>query len=232
MARNVPAERVGRGTNPREWPLSWNYPRDILEHVLEYFTTNYAAPGLVSDKRLPTHEEIAGLSLDGIDKAYPLSVLKKQSVITTASVPRHRRHLRHGCGPRTCARPSGGQKGHRSDSGRQRFVLSEGMRWTWAGHPLTDDTPPLQQVWIERQWWLGWVHSTRQSSLSGSYLTKHRLGGTICAKYITGVDVSRWVPRSQHWWRASRTCAVGSTPSIPAYFECQNQRSEVRDQNT
>ncbi len=71
-------------------------PRDRLEHVLEYFTTNYAAPGLVSDKRLSMHEEIAGLSLDGIDKAYPLSVLKEQSVINDRIGERaHRHHLRH-----------------------------------------------------------------------------------------------------------------------------------------
>jgi len=31
------------------------------------------------------------------------------------------------------------------------------MGWTWAGNPLTSDTPPLQRLWIERQWWLGWV---------------------------------------------------------------------------
>jgi hypothetical protein len=38
-------------------------PRDRLEHLLEVFSTNYAAPGFITDKRLPKHAEIAGLSL-------------------------------------------------------------------------------------------------------------------------------------------------------------------------
>jgi hypothetical protein len=25
------------------------------------------------------------------------------------------------------------------------------------GQPASPHTPPLQQLWIERQWWLGWV---------------------------------------------------------------------------
>ncbi len=37
------------------------------------------------------------------------------------------------------------------------FSSASGMRWTLTGQPLTDETPPLQPVWIERQWWLGWV---------------------------------------------------------------------------
>ena len=133
-------------------------PRDILEHVLEYFTTNYAAPGLVSDKRLPTHEEIAGLSLDGIDKAYPLSVLKEQSVINDRIGKRDIAVIYDTDADLVLALdPLAGKKVIDLIPADNGLSSSEGMRWTWAGHPLTDDTPPLQQVWIERQWWLGWV---------------------------------------------------------------------------
>lgn len=42
-------------------------PRDRQEHMLDAFSTNYAAPGFITDKRLPMHEEITGLSMAGVD---------------------------------------------------------------------------------------------------------------------------------------------------------------------
>ena len=133
-------------------------PRHRLEHMLEIFTTNYAAPGLITDKRLPMHEEIAGLSLDGVDKVYPLAVLQAQGVINDRIGEHAIAILYHADADHVLAldRLVGGKtidlvpaNGGLSSAG--------GMRWTWAGQPLTADTPPLQQVWIERQWWLGWV---------------------------------------------------------------------------
>jgi len=133
-------------------------PRDRLEHVLEYFTTNYAAPGLVSDKRLSTHEEIAGLSLEGVDRAYPLSVLRERGVINDRIGERAIAIIYDATADHVLAldRLVDGKAidldptdGGLSSPGR--------MRWTGSGRPLSADTPPLQQVWIERQWWLGWV---------------------------------------------------------------------------
>ena len=133
-------------------------PRHRLEHLLEAFSTNYAAPGLVTDKRLPMHEEIAGLSLSGVDKAYPLAVLREQGVINDRIGERsiaiiydadadHVMALDRLVGDKTIDLvPANGG-----------VSSPDGMRWTWAGQPLTADTPPLRQVWLERQWWLGWV---------------------------------------------------------------------------
>lgn len=133
-------------------------PRHRLEHMLEIFTTNYAAPGLITDKRLPMHEEIAGLSLAGVDRAYPLALLREQIVINDNigehaiailydADADHVLALERQLGDKTIDLvPTGGG-----------LSSTGGMRWTWTGQPLTDETPPLQQIWIERQWWLGWV---------------------------------------------------------------------------
>ena len=133
-------------------------PRQRLEHLLEAFTTNYAAPGLVSDRRLPLHEEIAGLSLAGVDKAYPLAALRERGVINDRIGGRaiaiiydaaadHALALDREVGDKTIdLLPANGG-----------VSSADGMQWTWAGQPITADTLPLRQVWLERQWWLGWV---------------------------------------------------------------------------
>jgi len=51
-------------------------PRDRLEYLLETFSTNYTASGFVTDNRLPMHEEIVGVSLAGVDRAYRLVVIR------------------------------------------------------------------------------------------------------------------------------------------------------------
>ncbi len=134
-------------------------PRDRLEHLLETFTTNYFAPGFISDKRLPAHEEIAGLSLAGVDRAYPLGVLRDRGVIND--------HI----GEHGFIIIYNADADHVIALDRQvdniliDLVLTNGglsssdgmMRWTLVGSPLTADTPPLRRLWLERQWWLGWV---------------------------------------------------------------------------
>jgi hypothetical protein len=134
-------------------------PRDRLEHLLDTFTTNYATPGLITDKRLPMHEEIAGLSLAGVDRAYPLTVLRNRDAINDRIGERYiaiiydadANHVialdRHVSGKAIDLVPANGGLSSRDGM----------MRWTWAGSPLTSNTPPLQRLWIERQWWLGWV---------------------------------------------------------------------------
>ena len=133
-------------------------PRHRLEHMLEAFSTNYAAPGFVTDKRLPLHEEIAGLSLDGVDRAYPLATLKEQGVINDTVGGRPIAILYDADADHVLAldRQVGDQT---IDLVPANGGLSspEGMSWTWAVQPLTADTPPLQPLWLERQWWLGWV---------------------------------------------------------------------------
>jgi hypothetical protein len=134
-------------------------PRDRLEHLLEAFTTNYAAPGFITDKRLANHEEIAGLSLAGVDRAYPLTVLRNKGIINDR------------IGERSVAIIYDADADHVIALDRLvadktidlvpangALSSSDGiLRWTLAGNPLNDNTLPLQRLWIERQWWLGWV---------------------------------------------------------------------------
>lgn len=134
-------------------------PRDRLEYLLETFSTNYAAPGFVTDNRLPMHEEIVGVSLAGVDRAYPLVVIRNQGVI----------HDR--IGENSIAIVYDADADHvnafnclvsdkiieLAPANGALSSLDGMMRWTWMGNPLTANTPPLQKLQIERQWWLGWV---------------------------------------------------------------------------
>jgi hypothetical protein len=134
-------------------------PRDRLEYLLEIFSTNYAASGFVTDNRLPMHEEIVGVSLAGVDRAYPLVVIRNQGVI----------HDR--IGENSIAIVYDDDADHISafnclvsdkiielaPANGALSSLDGMMRWTWMGNPLTANTPPLQKLQIERQWWLGWV---------------------------------------------------------------------------
>jgi len=134
-------------------------PRDRLEYLLETFSTNYAASGFVTDHRLPMHEEIVGVSLAGVDRAYPLVVIRNQGVI----------HDR--IDENSIAIVYDADADHvnafnclvsdkiieLAPANGALSSLDGMMRWTWMGNPLTANTPPLQKLQIERQWWLGWV---------------------------------------------------------------------------
>ena len=134
-------------------------PRDRLEYLLETFSTNYAASGFVTDNRLPMHEEIVGVSLAGVDRAYPLVVIRNQGVI----------HDRIGENSIAIVYDADADYVNAfnclvsdkiiefAPANRALSSLNGRMRWTWMGNPLTANTPPLQKLRIERQWWLGWV---------------------------------------------------------------------------
>ena len=143
-------------------------PRHRLEHLLDKFTTNFAAPGLVTDRRLAMHEEIVGISLDGVDKAYPLSVLRSKGLI----------HDR--IGKNNIIIVYDPDNDHASVFSSQitaeksiGLVISNGilsssdgsMRWKWSGAPISSDTPPLEKLRGERQWWLGWVEFHPESQI-------------------------------------------------------------------
>ena len=134
-------------------------PRDRLEYLLETFSTNYAALGFVTDNRLPMHEEIVGVSLAGVDRAYPLVVIRNQGVI----------HDRIGENSIAIVYDADADYVNAfnclvsdkiielAPANGALSSLDGMMRWTWMGNPLTANTPPLQKLQIERQWWLGWV---------------------------------------------------------------------------
>lgn len=109
-------------------------PRGILtfqqvEFLLDLFTSRYKTPGLNrNDKRLPSHEEVGGLVLNGAARAYPLSQLKRSPVVpdTLGGVPLIVRY----------------------DAHHDRI---DAYRLGADGRP--DPTQPLP---IQRQFWHGW----------------------------------------------------------------------------
>ena len=134
-------------------------PRDRLEYLLETFSTNYAASGFVTDNRLPMHEEIVGVSLAGVNRAYPLDVIRNQGVIydrigENSIVIVYDVDADH-VNAFNCLVSD---KSIELAPANSALSSPDGMmRWTWTGIPLTANTPPLQKLKIERQWWLGWV---------------------------------------------------------------------------
>ncbi len=134
-------------------------PRGRLEHLLDAFSTNYAAPGFITDKRLPMHEEIAGLSIAGVDRAYPLTILRDRGVINDRIGERDIALVYDASADHVIAldRLVGGKTIDLVSTNGGISSPDGMMGWKWAGNPLTSNTPPLQRLWIERQWWLGWV---------------------------------------------------------------------------
>jgi len=104
------------------------------------------------------HEEIGGVSLAGVNRAYPLAVLRSQGVIHDR-IGGHRIAILYDVDadhvvafrcPESENLPLTATNG--------ALASPDGtIRWTWAGDPLTASTPPLQKLQIERQWWLGWA---------------------------------------------------------------------------
>lgn len=65
---------------PEKWPGV--FPLTFTERVLEKATQSGKVPGLTpTDKRLPQNEDIIGVSLNDETRAYPLSTLRRQSII-------------------------------------------------------------------------------------------------------------------------------------------------------
>jgi hypothetical protein len=134
-------------------------PRHRLEHLLKTFTTHHAAAGLISDPRLGMHEEIVGLSLDGVDKAYPLVEIRHQGIIQdkvgenciAVAYDRNADHV----GIFNCR--VGDQVIEFVPFDEVLSSRNGLMRWNWMGEPLTRKTPALRKYQIERQKWLGWV---------------------------------------------------------------------------
>jgi hypothetical protein len=111
--------------NPPKGLLSFNR----IEFLLEKFATSYKTPGLNrNDNRLPSHEEVGGLILNGEPRAYPLSHLYAVETVQDSLggmplvVLYDRQHDRlHAC--------------RQTEDGRPNL-----------NHPLP----------IQRQFWLGW----------------------------------------------------------------------------
>jgi hypothetical protein len=134
-------------------------PRDRLIRLLERFTTRHAASGLITDDRLPMHEEIIGISLDGGEKAYPLAVLREQGMIVDR-IGRDRIAILYDAKADHVVAflcPENENIVLTPDNNSALAPPDETRRWTWTGKPLTAGTSPLQPLPVERQWWLGWV---------------------------------------------------------------------------
>ena len=142
-------------------------PRPHLEHLLESFTTRFAAPGKVTDRRLEMHTEIIGLSLDGEDKAYPLELVREQGLILDRVGETSIALVYDGDGNHVGVfdRPVAGLViDFRLEDG-DLIAPDCGQRWDWAGQPHSANTTPLQKLPYERSWWLGRVEFHPQSTV-------------------------------------------------------------------
>ncbi|MBK8900980.1 MAG: DUF3179 domain-containing protein [Anaerolineaceae bacterium] len=118
-------------------------PRGILtfqqvEFLLNLFTSRYKTPGLSrNDTRLPSHEEVGGLVLNGAARAYPLSNLKRSQIVhdTLGGVPLVVRY----------------------DAQNDRI---DAYRLDENGRPSHTHRLPIQ-----RQFWLGWSEFHPQTTI-------------------------------------------------------------------
>ncbi|MCB8981063.1 MAG: DUF3179 domain-containing protein [Ardenticatenaceae bacterium] len=118
-------------------------PRGLLsfsqiEFLLDTFTSRYKTPGLSpNDTRLPAHEEIGGLALNGAARAYPLSLMQMLGEVrdTLGGIPIVVRYD--------------------ALNGRLSAYLQDENGRADTAHPLP----------IQRQFWLGWSEFHPQTTI-------------------------------------------------------------------
>lgn len=109
------------------------------------------------DQRLPSREEVAGLTIAGESRAYALNTLAAtggvgdrlggQSILVAYDRSADRaRAFTHG----------GGQDDLAIEAG-QIVERAGGGRWSLRGEPLGDTNVPLGRLPVERQWWMSWA---------------------------------------------------------------------------
>lgn len=110
-----------------------------------------------TDRRLPSREEVAGLTIAGESRAYPLAALGKdgwvgerlggQSIIVT--------YDRRADRVRAFAL-NGGAAELRVEE--DAIVARDGApRWSMSGQPLVAGVAALRPLPVERQWWMSWA---------------------------------------------------------------------------
>jgi hypothetical protein len=120
----------------------------------------WTPPGLAAtDTRLPPHEEVAGLSIAGEARAYPLSVLRRRRVVNDelGGVPLAIVYEPHGDRMRAFDGRIGGVAVTLASGDDVLTDLSRTMRWSRRGEPIGSAAgEPLRALPVARQFWLAW----------------------------------------------------------------------------
>ena len=120
---------------------------------------SFRLPGRATgDRRLPSREEVAGLSVGGEARAYPVAALAARGWAgdRLGGTPILLSYERGADRVRAFARADGGA-GALSLAGEAIVASDSGGRWSSRGVPLAGTTAPLRALPIERQWWMAWA---------------------------------------------------------------------------
>lgn len=109
------------------------------------------------DRRLPSREEVAGLTIAGESRAYPLSALATSGGVGDrlgghAIVVAYDRHADRA---RAFTRDGAGDDLAIADG--QIVARGGDGRWSLRGEALGGAAAPLRQLPVERQWWMAWA---------------------------------------------------------------------------
>lgn len=143
------------GVGPDAWPGL--LPLSATRRVLEVATRSGWVPGLsLTDERLPQNEEIIGVSVAGVARAYPVGALRQEQVVNDSpgGVPIAVVYRRAADHVRVYRRPSQAVVLRVRDG---QLVSQDGaLRWDLAGRPLSGTETALTPVVFDRQWWSAW----------------------------------------------------------------------------
>jgi hypothetical protein len=140
---------------PDEWP--GQLPLLLTRWVLEVATRSGWVPGLtLADDRLPQNEQIVGVSVAGVARAYPLAALRQELVVndSPSGVPIAVIYYRTTDHVRVYRRPSEAVALRLRDE--QLVSYAGDRRWDLQGRPLVGTDTPLTPLQFDRQWWSAW----------------------------------------------------------------------------
>lgn len=135
-------------------------PRGMLRTLLQMISPRYWTPELtLNDRRLPIREEVAGISIAGESRAYPLSLLRQNQVVNDqlGGIPIAVVYQPGADRVRAFDRRVGdsvltleAEDGFLVDAGRT-------VRWNGRGEPTGGTVMErLQAISVQRIWWRGW----------------------------------------------------------------------------
>ncbi|MBI3265738.1 MAG: DUF3179 domain-containing protein [Chlamydiae bacterium] len=148
-----PPDRPFHGRIPKSW-MCW-----ILEHIAPLATSPGLSP---KNQALDMHEEVAGISLGALSRAYSLEVLRKKILVNDVLGDLSLTIFYDE--PADTVRAFLRDDELLYEAGQIRSQ-DRTMRWDSLGQSLSGTDRALARLNVDRQWWLGWSEFHPQTTV-------------------------------------------------------------------
>jgi hypothetical protein len=139
--------------------------REIIDR---FGRMRWVTPGLGGvDRRLPSREDVVGISLGGEARAYSLATLRAHRLVhdEIGGIPLAMVHESGGDLVRVLRRQVGREAVDLVEEGRDLVDVGGGRRWDRRGAPLAGTSDALARVPFTRERWLAWSEFHPSSSI-------------------------------------------------------------------